>query len=280
MIPMATYVSIETSVTPDCIMLIRHANSQISTIAQFGVSIEDYTKFQPEGGRFDFHCTNRHRPAEIAVVIVADHVHEIYRIGPHHQRGSSHDQKFVGRSYWAFQQSKDPRILRKFDLTPIANKCNGQRVSGYAGRERNAALHSGTPMFWEIGLDVEVAHSLKTALDGHLEREIEKSTKNRQERLDRLSRANPTPKLALVSSYVMERNPDVIAEALYLANGKCQSCGSAAPFIRRSDHSPYLEVHHRVPLAEGGPDTVENAIALCPNCHRRFHFGDWTRRSN
>ena len=26
-------------------------------------------------------------------------------------------------------------------------------------------------------------------------------------------------------------------------------------------------------LLEGGPDTVENAIALCPNCHRKQHYG-------
>lgn len=33
------------------------------------------------------------------------------------------------------------------------------------------------------------------------------------------------------------------------------------------------EVHHKVPLSAGGDDTVENAIALCPNCHRKAHFG-------
>nr|WP_275041241.1 HNH endonuclease signature motif containing protein [Halomonas meridiana] len=46
-----------------------------------------------------------------------------------------------------------------------------------------------------------------------------------------------------------------------------------APFNRKSDGSPYLEVHHRKPLAEGGDDTVANAIALCPNCHRAAHYG-------
>ncbi|MFM0350878.1 HNH endonuclease [Paraburkholderia sp. RL17-347-BIC-D] len=28
-----------------------------------------------------------------------------------------------------------------------------------------------------------------------------------------------------------------------------------------------------MPLAQGGPDTVANAIALCPNCHRERHYG-------
>ncbi len=41
-----------------------------------------------------------------------------------------------------------------------------------------------------------------------------------------------------------------------------------------SDKTPYLEVHHRIPLAKKGEDTVANAIALCPNCHRKSHYGD------
>ena len=31
-------------------------------------------------------------------------------------------------------------------------------------------------------------------------------------------------------------------------------------------------------LADGGADTVENAIAVCPNCHRELHYGE--RRQN
>jgi 5-methylcytosine-specific restriction protein A len=77
--------------------------------------------------------------------------------------------------------------------------------------------------------------------------------------------------LATVAVY--ERNADVIAEVLLRANGTCERCGNSAPFLRKSDGSPYLEVHHKVRLADGGDDTVENAIAICPNCHRRAHFG-------
>ena len=68
------------------------------------------------------------------------------------------------------------------------------------------------------------------------------------------------------------RNPDVVVEALLRANGVCERCKKPAPFARRSDGTPYLEVHHRIPLAVGGEDTVENAIALCPNCHRAAHY--------
>ena len=50
-------------------------------------------------------------------------------------------------------------------------------------------------------------------------------------------------------------------------------CRKPAPFQKRRTDEPYLEVHHKKPLAQGGEDTVKNAEALCPNCHRKAHFG-------
>jgi Predicted restriction endonuclease len=35
---------------------------------------------------------------------------------------------------------------------------------------------------------------------------------------------------------------------------------------------PFLEVHHIVPLYDGGADTLDNCAALCPNCHRAIHL--------
>jgi 5-methylcytosine-specific restriction endonuclease McrA len=96
---------------------------------------------------------------------------------------------------------------------------------------------------------------------------------SREARLNRLQNAQPRPTPRQVQVNVFNRNPDVVAETLYFAEGKCQRCGNEAPFIRLSNAQPYLEVHHRIPLAEGGDDTVANAIALCPNCHREMHHG-------
>ena len=31
-----------------------------------------------------------------------------------------------------------------------------------------------------------------------------------------------------------------------------------------------VEVHHIVPQKDGGPDTLDNAAAVCPNCHSDF----------
>lgn len=92
-------------------------------------------------------------------------------------------------------------------------------------------------------------------------------------RADRLLLASKIPKKISVTIEQFERNPDVVDEVLYRAKGMCGYCKMPAPFIRSSDGEPYLEVHHIKFLSQGGEDTVDNAIALCPNCHRKAHFG-------
>lgn len=99
------------------------------------------------------------------------------------------------------------------------------------------------------------------------------SAGGRSERLKRLAKAKKRPAAYSLTTTAYSRNADVIAEVLFQAKGACQGCGNPAPFRRKSDNAPYLEVHHKVPLSMNGEDTVENAIALCPNCHRERHFG-------
>ena len=86
------------------------------------------------------------------------------------------------------------------------------------------------------------------------------------------SKSTP-PAFYVTTTLAFARSPYVAAEVLERAAGHCEVCGNPAPFIRASDDTAYLEVHHKVRLADGGYDTVENAIAVCPNCHRRAHFG-------
>jgi 5-methylcytosine-specific restriction protein A len=93
------------------------------------------------------------------------------------------------------------------------------------------------------------------------------------DRLTRIKNKSAQPEKILITTSVFRRNPDIVAEALIRADGMCEHCGSKAPFVRASDGTPYLEVHHVTPMSAGGLDTLENVKALCPNCHRRMHFG-------
>jgi 5-methylcytosine-specific restriction protein A len=65
------------------------------------------------------------------------------------------------------------------------------------------------------------------------------------------------------------RDPSVRAWVRQQANGRCEGCGEPAPFEK--DGEPFLEVHHVKHLAQEGSDRPSNAVALCPNCHRRCH---------
>lgn len=102
---------------------------------------------------------------------------------------------------------------------------------------------------------------------------VYKAIKDKKGRKERLRQANGIPDKYAVVQQVFNRNPDVVAEVLERAKGNCEWCGSPAPFKKRSTGMPYLEVHHKELLAYGGKDTVRNAIALCPNCHRKAHYG-------
>lgn len=77
------------------------------------------------------------------------------------------------------------------------------------------------------------------------------------------------PKRKFVCVVEYDRSDYVREFALRCAAGRCDLCKERAPFETPS--GPFLEVHHVVPLAERGPDTIENTVALCPNCHRRMH---------
>lgn len=82
-----------------------------------------------------------------------------------------------------------------------------------------------------------------------------------------------TPKKSINKVEVYARCPDVIAFTLKESNGFCEYCSKPAPFLKNLG-LPYLEVHHVIPLSKGGPDTPENCVALCPNCHKALHFAE------
>ena len=117
---------------------------------------------------------------------------------------------------------------------------------------------------------------VKSRLDEELEKAVSTSLRDSDELLKkRLAEAPKIPDKVQTISYDFRRNSAVIVAVLKRANGRCELCGSDAPFNKVSDGSPYLEVHHWITLSEGGEDTIENAGALCPNCHKQAHFGQY-----
>lgn len=90
--------------------------------------------------------------------------------------------------------------------------------------------------------------------------------------LEKAARANSTdkPGTRKVNSTEVVRDPYVSEYVKRLANGKCELCHQPAPFQDKQG-KPYLETHHVIWLSKGGSDSIDNAVALCPNCHRKMH---------
>ncbi|MEZ5654944.1 MAG: HNH endonuclease signature motif containing protein [Sphingobium sp.] len=84
-------------------------------------------------------------------------------------------------------------------------------------------------------------------------------------------KGSKSPEVQTSQSMQFKRDFEVKAWVLEQADGICECCEQPAPF-KRPDGRAYLEVHHVRTLADGGSDTVENAVAVCPNCHCALHY--------
>lgn len=104
--------------------------------------------------------------------------------------------------------------------------------------------------------------------------EVEEVKKcSNKELIKRIEKTPLKPESKVINVLQPQRNQNIIEYAKRRAVGICQLCGSAAPFNDR-DGNPFLEVHHIIWLSREGNDCIENAVALCPNCHRQMHILD------
>lgn len=94
---------------------------------------------------------------------------------------------------------------------------------------------------------------------------------NYEQLLKMIERSNKMTSTRVVKSEAVVRNPYVADAAKLRAKGKCEKCGKDDMFEVRKNVK-YLEIHHLIPLSEGGADTLDNVCALCANCHRELHY--------
>lgn len=120
--------------------------------------------------------------------------------------------------------------------------------------------------------------NLKSSVDfaSEFNQEFEEEVENKRgvNRADLLGDAcnrGGKPSKSRVNTTVYNRDAVIAAAVKERANGQCDLCGQPAPFINANGF-PYLEEHHLVRLADGGDDSLDNAVALCPNCHRKMHI--------
>jgi len=101
----------------------------------------------------------------------------------------------------------------------------------------------------------------------------ERVSKLRREKSLTKPQGRVSPKKQTKETTAFNRDPKVVAWVLNNSRGICESCATPAPFTK-PDGDFYLEVHHVRRLADSGSDTITNAVAVCPNCHRALHYSD------
>lgn len=144
------------------------------------------------------------------------------------------------------------RILKKARtvLMDSEDKAKLDRIAQSLG---DPSIRDDLDVSVESEFDAQVAHALESDLGNVIGKKY--------------------PGQVSVRSFQYQRDPSVVAYALQKANGICGDCGNPAPFVSSRTGLPYLEVHHIKMLKDGGSDTVDNVVALCPNCHRERHHG-------
>jgi 5-methylcytosine-specific restriction endonuclease McrA len=81
------------------------------------------------------------------------------------------------------------------------------------------------------------------------------------------------PTRRVLNAYEYDRDPLVITIARKRAGHRCEARNCAHPTFETSEGVAYTEVHHIIPLADGGEDTINNVACLCPAHHREVHLG-------
>lgn len=192
-------------------------------------------------------------------------------------------RKDVDLAIQRFQRGERPDGFRSpkswYVLSENGNLYPLKAIYALATNQSHGDFNTGLARgeFRRLGIECKNLHDLHDfeSAEKSMQMLVKKSSSDANARRDRLAKAKakPKPESRLVLIREFDRNPDVIAEVLERAKGICEKCEKKAPFIRKSDRTPYLEVHHITQLSDDGDDTVENAIALCPNCHREKHYG-------
>lgn len=268
---LAALISLENKVAEDKILLLRHGNARVAKLRKCGATVEEYTALQPKDSTYDYWHSKK-TPISLVCVIVDDKAYGVYKVNGVQAEGLK--EKLASAKYLEFDSGKSKLLHRRFALLEVPSLAVGQIVSGWAGRTRTPVQRQGNEFFDEVSIGSPQGALLQDQVDRGFMARVEAAQRYpSSDRQRRLRQAPKLPARVLVSTYVFNRNPDVVAEVLQRAGGYCEKCKQPAPFARKKDRSPYLEVHHKVLLAEGGEDTVGNAIAVCPNCHREAHYG-------
>lgn len=232
----------------------------------------------PQGGMRKSLRTN-------SLVIISDHTKDFY------------DDRWMGNilHYTGMGLKGDQSITFAQNKTLAESGTNGIDVHLFEVYKPKHYAYSGRvelaeSPYWETQLDIEGNSRKVVIFPLRIKDDVNKGAISQsilfelQDEKERKARRLPIVELAArartihgpasqrtVSSTMFSRDPYVSTFAKARAHGVCQLCQESAPFLDRNNE-PYLETHHIRWLSKGGDDSVQNTVALCPNCHKKMHI--------
>ena len=217
------------------------------------------------------------------LVLIADHTKSLYddrwdgTTFYYTGMGKTGEQKLTGQNKRLAEQPKTGVAVHLFEVFTQGEYLYGGTVQSGAVREEMQPDDDGRlRKVLVFPLTLTGADSPPTPRREELEqishtRQRQLRTRTLEElRAMALAGGKNVPGKRDTTAVQFDRNEAVVEYAKKAANGICDLCTRPAPFNMSS--GPHLECHHLLPLAQGGPDTIDNAVALCPNCHRKIHL--------
>jgi 5-methylcytosine-specific restriction protein A len=174
-----------------------------------------------------------------------------------------HDHEEAGKQLHLFEYVKKAHVRYLGEA-----QCVGEHLEERPDREGNTR----NAIIFHLVLLPSIANEVKESKGGYGSN-LKPSRKMSLAELRKLALQAATQNASKeqIVQNVAVRSEAIRLYALKRSQGTCEGCSTHAPF--QGKEGPFLEVHHLHRLSDGGPDHPVNVVALCPNCHRRVHFG-------
>lgn len=203
--------------------------------------IAEVFKCAPQGEMRRSHTTN-------SLVLILDHTGK-----------SVYEDEWVGSTlYYTGMGSKGDQTIERTQNKTLANS-NSNKVNIYLFETHQPKLYTYTGIVKLVGKPYTI---------------YEKDSDNRKRLVYKFPLKVTNKEFSVDEEQLKKtiREKEIKVQKLpfnELAQGICQLCEQPAPF--KKEGKPFLHSHHIEYLSNGGLDTIENCIAVCPNCHARIH---------
>lgn len=188
--------------------------------------------------------------------------------------GDAMKLKDVMLSDHSYDDFKDALLIGKYSIEQAYKKlCNERKKEDKLEKEDKMSVDAdGIKQTQNFGYsDDDPENEVEKLSDSEVKDLLEMRDLDRDVDEDSIEALNKTDEIRKDSMHqkVGERTfvDDSVKKATLIRDGnKCRCCGTGGP-----QWAGVLVYHHLIPVYAGGPDTVENGLTLCVNCHLTLH---------